>query len=112
MARLNAALELEGDQGVGERQYGHTIEGSYDVLTHFDAGEAALSPFARWERYDTQDRVPSGFTRDPGRSVENFSFGISWQPLTQLILKTDYLINETDARTGVDQFNVSLGYIF
>ena len=108
---LNAALELESAAGVGERQWGGYAEVGYDVLTETSIN-ASLIPFVRLERLDTQDQVASGFASNPANDQTIWTFGASANPIPQITLKAGYQAISNKADTGVDQFNVALGYAF
>ncbi|HSM14338.1 MAG TPA: hypothetical protein VLA66_09755 [Thermoanaerobaculia bacterium] len=112
VAALNGALGLTGSASVGERLSGSYLEAGYDVGRHLFAGGDALVPFARFERYDTQERVPAGFLTNPANDVEILTLGLSWKPLEQLVVKADWQDVDNAAGTGVDQFNLGLGYVF
>jgi len=111
VAALNAALGLTGDRSVGSELGGHYLELGYDVLAA-RGGRAALTPFARWEAYDSQREVPAGFARNPANDVEVLTLGVAYSPMPQVVLKGDWQNIDNGAGTGVDQFNVALGYIF
>jgi len=112
VARLNQALALTGNRSVGEKFGGTYLEAGYDVLGRVAGNRQSLVPFARWESYDTQRAVPSGFTRSRANEVETLTVGVNWQPIEQVILKADWQDVKNGAGTGVDQFNLALGYIF
>ncbi len=65
VARLNEALGYAGDQSVGETLEGGYLEAGYDVLA--GRGTSSLTPYLRWERLNTQQEVPDGWTRQPGQ---------------------------------------------
>ena len=87
--------------------YGYFIEGAYT----FDLGhDFALSPFARYERYDTQSKLPFDITRDPAFRDKVLTTGFSFRPHPQVVLKADYqkfLENSTN-----DRINLGVGYMF
>jgi Sec-independent protein translocase protein TatA len=113
VARLNQALNLTGSRSIGESLEGYYVQLGYDLFAHRDAGGArALIPYARWEFFDTQAEVPTGFSRDPAREVESFTLGIGFRPIDQVIFKLDHQDFDNEAGTGIDQWNVSLGYLF
>jgi hypothetical protein len=66
----------------------------------------------RWEAFDTQVEVPAGYQRDPARQVRSLTVGLSYKPLEQLVLKADYQDYHNQAGTGLNQFNLALGYVF
>ena len=110
VAALNAALGLTGDASIGQKLQGYYLQLGYDLLA--GGGEKALIPYARYERYDTQKEVPAGFSRNPANDVRSLTLGIAWKPIDHIVLKADYQSYDNAAKTGVDQLNVVLGYIF
>ena len=109
---LNDALGLIGAASVGERMEGYYLQAGYDVLSGADSTDQALIPFFRYETFDTQQQVPAGFIADPARDVRVLTGGIAWKPLPQLVLKADYQDYDNGAQTGVDQWNLALGWVF
>jgi hypothetical protein len=111
VAELNEALGLSGEESVGKKLQGYYVQLGYDLLAG-RGGEKALTPYARWESYDTQKEVPAGFLRNPVSDVDSLTLGVAFKPIDHIILKADYQDYDNAAGTGVDQFNVVLGYIF
>jgi hypothetical protein len=111
VAELNDALGLAGNESVGEKMIGAYVEAGYDVLAK-RGKSASLTPYARWERIDTQEEVPAGFMKDRAQEGSILTVGFAYQPIGQLIVKADFQDRDNEADTGVDQFNVALGYIF
>jgi hypothetical protein len=110
VAELNQALGLIGNQSVGERLRGGYLEAGYDVFP--DDRRSSLIPYLRWERLDTQKDVPDGWSANPANDQTLLTLGLAYQPIPQLIFKAEYLNVDNEAGTGVDQFNLGLGYIF
>jgi hypothetical protein len=108
---INAVKGLSGDESVGERLVGWYLQGGYDVLRDVRS-EQQLIPYVRYEQINTQDEVPEGFSSNPATDRRIITIGAAWKPITNLIVKADYLINKNGADTGVNQFNVNLGYLF
>jgi hypothetical protein len=98
VAGLNEALGYEGNQSVGETLEGGYLQAGYDVLA--GRGQSALIPYFRWEQINTQKNVP------------DMTLGLAYQPIEQLIFKAEYQNIDNEAGTGVDQFNLQMGYIF
>jgi hypothetical protein len=71
-----------------------------------------LIPFVRYEQYDTQAEVPVGYERNPENDVKEVTVGVAFQPIPQLILKTDWQQRHNAAKAGVSVWNASLGYVF
>ena len=111
-ALINEANGFEGDNSVGSRQEGWYLQGAFDLLTLKSGSRAALFPFVRYEAYDTQARVPEGFGRNGENDARVLTLGLAFKPIEQLVIKTDWQRRRNAARTGVDQWNVALGYIF
>jgi hypothetical protein len=107
---LNTANALVGNASVGEEQYGWYGEVGYDVLA--GRGGQSLIPFVRYERWNTQDQVPAGFAVDPANDNTLTTVGLTWKPIPNVAVKADWNKAENEARTGVDQFNVGLGFLF
>jgi len=108
--RLNEALAYKGNQSVGEILVGGYLQAGYDVLA--GRGKSALIPYVRWEQINTQQQVPDGWSANPANDEQLLTLGLAYQPIEQLIFKAEYQNIDNEAGTGVDQFNLSMGYIF
>lgn len=109
--RINLANGLAGTESIGERFWGGYAEAGFDLLSA-RGGEASLIPFARYERFDTQSRVPRGFLSDPANQVSLWTAGLQYRPIPQIVLKGDYQNRRNGAATAVDQWNLALGWLF
>ncbi len=107
-AQLNQLL----GNGVGERMQGAYIQVGYNVLSQTDSAGVALTPYVRYEQVDTQDRVPDGLSRSLSTDNTFLTVGIELKPISQIVVKVDHAWVSNDAETGVNQFNVSMGYAF
>jgi len=107
---LSAALE----DTIASKMFGFYAEIAYDVLPHvFPGTTQALAPFFRYEIFDTQDRVPSGFDRVPGRDPMVYTVGFSYKPHPQVVLKLDYRNFQNGSRNAIaDELNIGAGFIF
>lgn len=113
VSELNTALGLVGDDSIGEELQGWYVEVGYDVLgTLAPERGSSLTPFVRYETYDTQAEVPSGFASDPARDVEIVTFGLAYQPIDQVVIKLDYQDVDNDAGDAVDLIGLGIGFIF
>jgi len=110
VAQLNEALGYEGNQSVGETLEGGYLQAGYDVLA--GSGRSSLTPYLRWEQINTQKKVPDGWSANPANDEQLLTLGLAYQPIEQLIFKAEYQNIDNEAGTGVDQFNLSMGYIF
>ena len=87
------------------------VQVGYDVLSG-SGSMHELIPFVRYERLNTQSRVPAGFAANPANDREIFSVGLAWRPVAGAIIKADLQLRSNEAGTGTDQFNLALGYAF
>jgi hypothetical protein len=111
-AAINQANDLAGTESVGKRQHGWYAEAGFDVLSLVPRGRMSLTPFARYEAWDTQASVPDGYARNPENDVTQWTAGLVFKPIPQVVFKLDGQWRRNAARTGVNQFNVALGYEF
>jgi hypothetical protein len=111
-ALINAANGLEGDESVGERQFGFYLQAAYDVMALRPAGRWSVTPFVRYERLDTQERVPAGYERDPANDQRIWTAGVGVKPIPNVALKADYQWFSNQARTGTDRLHLAIGYLF
>lgn len=109
---VNQLNNFEGDESVGSREEGWYVQGGYDVLSLVPGTRMNLIPYARYEQYDTQAQVPVGYARNPENDITELTLGAAFQPIPQLILKADWQQRHNAAKTGVNVWNVSLGYVF
>jgi hypothetical protein len=111
VARLNDAQGFTGNESIGERLTGWYLEAGYDML-HSMRTEHQVIPYARYEQINTQVRVPVGFSADPATDQTVATVGAMWKPITNIAVKADYMFRHNAARTGVDQWNLGLGFLF
>jgi hypothetical protein len=109
---INAANGLTGDESVGETLGGWYVEGGYDIGALMNRSELSLTPFVRYEAFDTQRDVPAGFLRNPANDQNILTIGVNFKPIPQTVIKVDWQDVDNKANSGTDQWNVSLGYIF
>jgi hypothetical protein len=116
---INAANGLHPDsvasrqQSVGSRLLGWYVEAGWDLFTLFAPGSRfALVPYVRYSKLDTQHEVPAGYERDPVNERSLLNLGMAFYPHSQVVLKGDYEWQRNEARTGVDQWNLALGFLY
>lgn len=66
-----------------------------------------LDAFARLEHYDTQLTVPDGREADPARRVDEGTFGLTWGPGGEVVVKADVVLR--DRQLGDDELRWDLG---
>jgi hypothetical protein len=111
-AAINAANHLTGTGSVGEEFGGWYVEGGYDVASLVTDRELSVIPFVRYEELDTQREVPAGFLRNRANDQNILTFGVAIKPIPQTVIKIDWQNVDNAASTGLDQWNIALGYIF
>jgi len=109
---INEFNGFVGDESVGSRQNGWYVQGAYDVLSFSPTSKMSLLPYVRYEQYDTQEEVPAGYARNPANDIDVLTVGIAFKPIDRLIFKLDWQQRQNAANTGVNAWNVALGYIF
>ena len=117
--RLTRAL---GPGGTGDLAAGETVartmlgaygEVAYDVLPLlFPQTDMSLSPFYRFEWLDTQHDVPSGFSRDRTQETMVNTIGISFKPIPNVVIKSDYRNLDSKGGDLPDEFNLGIGFVF
>ena len=98
---------------VGESLSGWYVEVGVDVSAWVMPGsDASLTPFVRIEEYNTQDDTPAGFLTSGKYDVEVTTIGLNYKPMDTIVFKADYQNYDNGAGSGVDQFNLAMGYEF
>ncbi len=108
---LNDFKGLTGMESIGSEMDGYYVQAGYDVLASRETNQA-LIPYARYEQFDTQSEVPSGFLRDPANDVDVITYGIAYKPIPNVVFKLDYQNFDNAAGTGTDQWNLAAGFLF
>jgi hypothetical protein len=111
VAELNRARNLVGIASVGQAMQGGYVQFGYNVLSQIREG-IALTPYYRFEKVNTQDEVPQGFAADAVRDGVFHTSGVEFHPISNIVVKTDYQWIQNSLESGVNQFNISLGYTF
>jgi hypothetical protein len=116
---LTAAL---GPGGIGELAAGEAVAGqmlgvygeiAYDLMPLlFPGSEKTLEPFFRYSYYDTQRDVPSSFSSDKSKEIEVYTVGISFQPISRVVIKADYRNRIAKSGGLPDEFNLGIGFVF
>lgn len=87
--------------------YGWYAQAGYHV---WKQDTMVLTPFIRYERYNTQNEVAPGFTADPLNNERVTTVGLDFKLHPQVVLKADYQKFGTDGTK--DRFNLGIGYMF
>jgi thiamine biosynthesis lipoprotein ApbE len=113
---VDGAVSLSALTGetIGSQLGGWYLQGGFDVLSVLPSTRHQLIPFVRFESLDTQEEVPAGLesTVTGANDRDLTTWGVVYKPLENIAIKADFQRFETRARTGVDQFNVAVGFYF
>ena len=97
---------------VGRRLFGGYAQAAFNALSLRPETKQYLAPFVRYERYDTQSRVPDGSPNDAANSRVEYTLGLTYKPIPAVALKLDRQWLRNQARTGVNQWDFGIGLIF
>ena len=86
---------------------GYYVQGAYKLWSHEDY---ALTPFVRWEHFNTARAYADGQGLTAGRGESVVTLGANFQVAQGVVVKTDYQLFRED-RTR-DRFNLGLGWSF
>jgi hypothetical protein len=98
--------------GIGSEQIGAYGEIAYDFLGHiYVETEQRLFVFCRYEFYDTQFGT-EGFPANPAYERREITVGLTYLPIINVSIKTDYQYLNTSNSNNLRQFNIGIGYNF
>ncbi len=113
-AELNDALGLAVgvNPNVASALVGYYGEAGYRVISGTRAGDVGV--FGRYERFDTQYRMPEGFQPLNEFNRDAFTFGGTYWPEPDISIKVDYSIirSRSSVIEAPNSFNVGLGWWF
>lgn len=110
-AQINRTSQLTGVESVGKTFGGWYTEVGYDLASPLSKSWS-LTPYARYEKLDTQRSVPSGFQRNPANAQKISTVGVAVKPIQQTVIKIEYQNLDNEAGSGTRQWNIAVGYIF
>jgi len=112
--RVNAmrALATGISPNVARSLRGFYLEAGYRIVAHPEAGE--LGAFLRYENFDTQHRMPEGYTALPEFDRTAWVVGATYWPEPDIAVKVDYSIvsNRSAVVVAPDSLNIGLGWWF
>lgn len=100
-------ISLATGQVAPKSLYGWYGQAAYRV---WKSGDKALTPFIRYERYNTQNEVASGFVADPLNNEKVTTVGLDFKVHPQVVFKADY--QNFSADNTRDRFNLGVGFMF
>jgi hypothetical protein len=110
---LRASNVIGPGVAVAEGLLGGYGEVAYDLLPLlFPGTERFLAPFYRFEWYDTQWNMPSGFSADRTKEIMVHTVGLQFEPIPNVVLKLDYRNRDSKQGEIPDEVNMGFGYTF
>ena len=111
--KFNETMGLTDSNGLAEKMEGGYVIVGYNVLSQTsDVGGPSLMPYFKFERVDTQAQMPMGYSRKLS-TLNNFrTVGFEFKPIPNVAIKVDHMWVTNKADSGINQFNVNLGYGF
>jgi len=102
---------------IASRMDGWYLEGAWHVLPESSKqgrlADADGLLFVRYESLDTQAQMPGGAAADPAGERSILTFGCSFLPVPNLVLKLDYQVCDDKTAAGLpERFNLGLGWQF
>jgi len=87
--------------------YGWYAQAAYRL---WERNEMSLSPFARYEYYNTQSSMPVGFEADPLNASHVTTAGLTFRLHPQVVIKADY--QKYVEHSENNRVDLGLGYMF
>jgi hypothetical protein len=109
---LDDADKLKSQAGINaaEEFYGWYAEAAYHI---WKSGDHDLAPFVRYEKWNTQNEVPSNVTASSANENYVWTAGANYWPHPQVVLKADYQEwDKPDSDKGDKRMNLGMGYMF
>jgi opacity protein-like surface antigen len=106
-------LSINAGEPIGSDMWGAYGEVAYDLMPWFlPDTDQYLAPWVRYSRYNTQEDVPSGFAADDEQDREDVEVGLSYKPIPQVVIKTEYRYLDAKAGSRPDEFRLGAGFVF
>ena len=102
---------LDATGPLPERTQGGYAELGYNVLYPLKKTQHELVGFVRAETYDTQAKVPKGFSRVREFSVQELTMGLSYRPLRTLVFKFDVQLRDRQWGNDTLLINGGIGFM-
>lgn len=109
-------LALQGDFGfmpnIARQMRGWYLEPAVHVMPRWRKQDLVL--FTRYERFNTQHRMPEGFVPLPQFDRSAWVMGATFKPNADVAFKFDYIVNRNRSSVvpAVNTFNIGLGWWF
>lgn len=106
-------LNQEFGKTIGKTMKGWYVVAGYDIMPLVKPGTIHyLAPYVQYESFDTQAQVASGLTRDPESDRTIRTVGVSYKPHPNVAFKFDFRNYANEKKTGNDQWNLAVNYLY
>ena len=107
----------EKGNGTASEIFGWYLEAGYhffpDTLKKGLLEKADATLFVRYDDYDTQYNMPESVPKNPAGDRNEWTFGLSFHPIPNFVIKTDYQIRKDGTTEDLDDlFNLGIGWQF
>ncbi len=98
---------------LGSAMMGYYLEGAYNVLKHVPATSYQLTPFVRYERFNTHQQVAGNLVKNKAFEKTAMVAGLGWTLAPGAVLKADIQWVQSDADSkAAKAFNAGIGIMF
>lgn len=98
---------------LGSSMMGYYVEAAYNIFHPFSSISHQLTPFVRYENYNTQHAVEEGLVVNDAWHREEVIAGIGWRPIPNVALKADYqAVRSKSATKYTGIVNLGVGLMF
>lgn len=105
-------LVAAGDGYLGSSMTGYYLEGGYNVLKSLDT-KKELIPFVRYEKWNTQNSMASGFAANDKYDMSLITTGLTLKLTKGAVVKTDIQFQKSEADDEYQtSFNAGIGIMF
>ncbi len=97
---------------LGSAMMGYYIEGAYNILKHFPSTSYELTPFIRFEKYNTHHSVAANINANKYFDKKAIVAGLGWQLAQGAVLKADIEWVKSKAGNTAKAFNAGVAIMF
>jgi hypothetical protein len=108
------SVSVATGETIGSEMGGWSGEAAYQLLRP-KSGETsprALYAFGRFEEFNTNKEVPTGFTADPDADRQIITGGIAYEPIDKVAFKGDFEHWEYGSGSQLNRFNLGVAFQF
>ena len=97
---------------LGSSMIGYYVEAGYNVFRPFPQIKSELTPFIRYEAYNTQNSMADGLISNPSFDNNNITLGLGWKITPQVVVKSDIQFFNSADKSSQKIFNAGVGLMF